>query len=180
MGAVDFRVGGHIFATLASVKQGYGNLMLTPEVQAQFVADAPDLFLPDRTVAGDGWAPPTFGSRRPTPTCWTGALRAAWKLRIEKNAPGRRRRTKEPVRRVDESARRVANLSPDSGTAAASRLMESAHGKALGSAESRDQDAGTIRSTRSSLSTGVFLSIAVARAQVQRAIGTLMTSRRRP
>src|SRR5436190_22751940 len=51
MGATDFRVGGHIFATLASVKDGFGNLMLTPEIQAQFVSDAPDLFLP---VAG-GW-----------------------------------------------------------------------------------------------------------------------------
>ena len=37
MGAVDFRVGGRIFATLASVKEGYGNLMLTPEQQADFV-----------------------------------------------------------------------------------------------------------------------------------------------
>ena len=51
MGAVDFRVGGHIFATLASVGQGFGNLMLTPEIQAEFIADAPDVFLP---VAG-GW-----------------------------------------------------------------------------------------------------------------------------
>src|SRR4051812_23080278 len=33
MGSADFRVGGHIFATLASQKQGYGNLMLTPELQ---------------------------------------------------------------------------------------------------------------------------------------------------
>jgi hypothetical protein len=32
MGAVDFRVGGRIFATLASVKEGFGNLMLTPEI----------------------------------------------------------------------------------------------------------------------------------------------------
>jgi hypothetical protein len=31
MGAPDFRVGGRIFATLASQDQGYGNLMLTPE-----------------------------------------------------------------------------------------------------------------------------------------------------
>ena len=29
MGAADFRVGGRIFATLASQDQGYGNLMLT-------------------------------------------------------------------------------------------------------------------------------------------------------
>ena len=51
MGAVDFRVGGHIFATLASVEHGYGNLMLTPELQEQFVSEAPELFLP---IAG-GW-----------------------------------------------------------------------------------------------------------------------------
>ena len=52
MGAPDFRVGGRIFATLASQRQGYGNLMLTPEQQAAFVEELPDLFLP---VAG-GWA----------------------------------------------------------------------------------------------------------------------------
>ena len=51
MGAPDFRVGGRIFATLASQRQGYGNLMLTPEQQAAFVEELPDLFLP---VAG-GW-----------------------------------------------------------------------------------------------------------------------------
>jgi hypothetical protein len=33
------------------VEKGFGNLMLTPEIQAGFVADAPDVFLP---VAG-GW-----------------------------------------------------------------------------------------------------------------------------
>ena len=37
MGAPDFRVGGRIFATLASQGQGYGNLMLTLEQQAAFV-----------------------------------------------------------------------------------------------------------------------------------------------
>ena len=41
MGAVDFRVDGRIFATLASVKQRYGNLMLTPEQQAAFVEELP-------------------------------------------------------------------------------------------------------------------------------------------
>ena len=34
MGSPDFRVGGKIFATLAAQKQGYGNLMLSPEQQA--------------------------------------------------------------------------------------------------------------------------------------------------
>ncbi len=51
MGSVDFRVGGKIFATLAHVKQGYGNLMLTPDQQQAFVTEAPEVFLP---IAG-GW-----------------------------------------------------------------------------------------------------------------------------
>jgi hypothetical protein len=51
MGSPDFRVGGRIFATLASQRQGYGNLALTPEQQAAFVAELPDVFVP---IAG-GW-----------------------------------------------------------------------------------------------------------------------------
>ena len=89
MGAVDFRVGGHIFATLASVEHGFGNLMLTPEVQADFLADAPDLFLP---VAG-GWG--RMGAThirlaRADREVLTGALKAAWKLRVDKNARTRK------------------------------------------------------------------------------------------
>ena len=100
MGAVDFRVGGRIFATLASVKDGYGNLMLTPEVQAQFVEDAPDLFVP---VAG-GWG--RMGAthvrlRSAKADVLTGALRAAWKLRVDKNAsPRARARTTRPKRQT--------------------------------------------------------------------------------
>jgi hypothetical protein len=84
MGAADFRVGGHIFATLASIKQGYGNLMLTPEHQAAFIADRPDLFLP---VFG-GWGRmgithiPLALADGDT---LSGALHTAWKLRVEKN-----------------------------------------------------------------------------------------------
>jgi hypothetical protein len=37
MGNTDFRVGGRIFATVASADQGYGNLMLTSEQQEAFV-----------------------------------------------------------------------------------------------------------------------------------------------
>jgi hypothetical protein len=90
MGAVDFRVGGHIFATLASIKDGFGNLMLTPDVQAGFVADAPDLFLP---VAG-GWGRMGVTHIRLEAAdrdTLTGALRTAWKLRLEKNAASRSR-----------------------------------------------------------------------------------------
>ena len=46
MGAADFRVDGRIFATLASEKHGYGNLMLTPDQQAEFLEELPDIFLP--------------------------------------------------------------------------------------------------------------------------------------
>jgi len=54
MGASDFRVGGRIFATLASQDQGYGNLMLTPELQADFVGELPDVFYPFG-ADGEGW-----------------------------------------------------------------------------------------------------------------------------
>jgi hypothetical protein len=84
MGAADFRVGGRIFATLASERQGFGNLMLNPDQQAAFMADQPDVFLP---VAG------TWGRNGAThlrlamasEEILRGALRSAWNLRIEKN-----------------------------------------------------------------------------------------------
>jgi hypothetical protein len=95
MGAVDFRVGGRIFATLASVEHGFGNLMLTPEVQAEFVSDAPDVFLP---VAG-GWG--RMGAThirlaKANRDVLTGALRTAWQLRVEKNSASRSRGSKRP------------------------------------------------------------------------------------
>jgi len=85
MGSPDFRVGGRIFATLASQKQGYGNLMLTPEQQADFVEEQPDVFVP---IAG-GWGRMGMTHIRLVATnedVLAGALRTAWKLRIEKNA----------------------------------------------------------------------------------------------
>jgi hypothetical protein len=93
MGSPDFRVGGRIFATLASQAQGYGNLMLTPEQQAEFVAEDPDVFLP---IAG-GWG--RMGAThiclaKATEHVLSGALRTAWKLRVEKNAKtGRKKRS---------------------------------------------------------------------------------------
>ena len=41
MGTPDFRINGRIFATLAYGDKGLGTLMLTPEQQAMFVAEAP-------------------------------------------------------------------------------------------------------------------------------------------
>jgi hypothetical protein len=93
MGAADFRVGGRIFATLASEKQGYGNLMLTLEQQAAFVEELPEVFLP---IAG-GWG--RMGATHirlaaASEDVLEGALRTAWKLRMEKNArPARKKRT---------------------------------------------------------------------------------------
>jgi hypothetical protein len=91
MGSADFRVGGRIFATLASQSQGYGNLMLTPEQQADFVAEQPDVFLP---VAG-GWGrngATHIRLARASEDLLAGALRAAWKLRMDKNAKKKRTR----------------------------------------------------------------------------------------
>lgn len=98
MGAVDFRVGGRIFATLACIKDGFGNLMLSPEIQTEFVGEAPDLFVP---VAG-GWG--GMGAThirlaKANRDVLTGALRTAWTLRVEKNAAVRPGRSQRRLRR---------------------------------------------------------------------------------
>jgi hypothetical protein len=84
MGHPDFRVGGRIFATLASAKLGYGNLMLTLAQQTAFVEELPEVFLP---IAG-GWG--RMGATHirlaaANEDVLAGALRTAWKLRLEKN-----------------------------------------------------------------------------------------------
>lgn len=93
MGQPDFRVGGRIFATLAAASQGYGNLMLTTEQQSEFVAELPKVFVP---IAG-GWG--RMGATHvrlsaANEDLLAGALRVAWKLRLEKNAKaGRKKKT---------------------------------------------------------------------------------------
>ncbi len=85
MGAVDFRVGGRIFATLASVEEGYGNLVLTPEVQADFLAEEPRIFLP---IKG-GWGKMGMTHIRLAAAgkeVLEGALRTAHQLRVAKNS----------------------------------------------------------------------------------------------
>jgi hypothetical protein len=77
-------VGGRIFATLASQADGYGNLKLTPEQQAEFVREAPDIFIP---IKG-GWG--RMGMThivlaKANKDVLEGALRAAWKLRVGPN-----------------------------------------------------------------------------------------------
>ena len=84
-GLPAFRVGGRRFASLASQALGYGNLTLTPEQQKMFVEEAPGIFLP---------IPGGFGRMGHThirlaaadEEVLTGALRTAWKQRVEKNA----------------------------------------------------------------------------------------------
>jgi hypothetical protein len=90
MGAPDFRVGGRIFATLASERQGYGNLVLTPEQQAAFVEELPDVFLPIR----GGWGRMGMTHIRlaaASEEVLAGALRTAWKLRVDNNARAARK-----------------------------------------------------------------------------------------
>jgi hypothetical protein len=101
MGATDFRVGGHIFATLASVKEGYGNLMLSAELQSEFIAERPDLFLP---VHG-GWGRMGITHIRlaiADEDSLRGALHTAWRLRTEKN----RKSGKPKSRQVSKAAKR--------------------------------------------------------------------------
>src|ERR1700689_2739339 len=100
MGAADFRVGGRIFATLASIKLGYANLMLTPEIQAGFLADAPEIFL---AIAG-GWGRMGMTHirlREASEDVLTGALHSAYKLRLEKNAksPGKKSAVKKDAKK---------------------------------------------------------------------------------
>ncbi len=95
MGATDFRVGGRIFATLASIEHGFGNLMLTPDQQADLVTEAPDLFLP----AAGGWGRMGITHVRLAavpPDVLTDVLRMAWALRVEKNTSARSRARARP------------------------------------------------------------------------------------
>jgi hypothetical protein len=101
-GFPTFRVGGRRFAGLANQEQGYGNLTLTPEIQAEFVAEAPEVFLP---------IPGGFGRMGHThirlaaasKDVLEGALRMAWKLRVEQNgrAGKTKRKTNSPPSRRD-------------------------------------------------------------------------------
>jgi len=106
-GAVDFRVGGRIFATLAAEKQGYGNLMLTPEQQAIFVADAPEIFIPIPGGWGRNGATHVVLAKA-NEDVLLGALRTAWKLRVEKNEKTRPKRTaaKKTAKSISTRARK--------------------------------------------------------------------------
>src|SRR6266403_1170287 len=90
LGAADFRLGGRILATLASQQQGYGNSMLTRELHAKFRPGIAGGFLP---VPG-GWGRTGMTHVRLAQVSGevlSGALRTAWKLRIDKNKKTKRR-----------------------------------------------------------------------------------------
>lgn len=93
MGSPDFRIDGRIFATLASARLGYGNLMLTPEQQAAFVEELPEVFIP---IKG-GWG--RLGMTHiklaaANEDVLAGALHAAWQLRVEKNAKSSQKKSR--------------------------------------------------------------------------------------
>src|SRR5690242_14656050 len=95
-GLPAFRVGGRKFASLASQAEGYGNLMLTLEQQAAFVEEAPEIFLP---IPG-GWGKMGHAHIRlaaASEDVLAGAIRTAWKLRVDKT---RRQAAKKGV--IDE------------------------------------------------------------------------------
>ena len=99
MGQADFRVGGRIFATLAAQHLGYGNLMFTPDQQADFVTELPEVFLP---IAG-GWG--RNGATHvvlaaANEDLLAGALRTAWKLRMEKNQKVGKKKTSRTPRKA--------------------------------------------------------------------------------
>src|SRR5258708_39785106 len=96
-GLPAFRVGAARFASLASQSEGYGNLSLTLEQQAAFVEEAPEIFLP---IPG-GWGRMGHTHIRlaaANEDVLTGALRTAWKLRIELNAKTRTKKRPSPAR----------------------------------------------------------------------------------
>lgn len=98
MGSPDFRVAGRIFATLASQNHGFGNIKLTPEQQAAFVAEMPEVFVP---IPG-GWGRMGMTHVRLAAVnedVLTGALQTAWKLRVARNASPKTKRIPGSYRR---------------------------------------------------------------------------------
>src|SRR4029077_10752232 len=97
MGVPDFRVGGRIFATLASQDDGFGNLKLTPELQQLLIAESPDVFLP---IKG-GWGRMGMTHIRldeASERQMTDALHTAWRRRVEMNEKGNAG-SKKPVKK---------------------------------------------------------------------------------
>ena len=111
MGTRDFRVRGRIFATLPPKSPGIGNLMLSPEQQAQYVHEAPDVFQP---VAG-GWG--RMGCtqvllEKADDDLLHGAIKMAWTRRAE-NKP--KSKSKMAAKKRPRSAPPKSKKRPKSG-----------------------------------------------------------------
>ena len=95
---------------IALSAEGYGNLMLTLEQQAAFVEEAREIFLP---IPG-GWGKMGHTHIRlaaASEDVLTGALRTAWKLRIDKNAKTSRKNSRVAERNgVTDKKRRKRRL----------------------------------------------------------------------
>ena len=105
MGVPDFRVGNHIFATLASQDDGFGNLKLTPELQQLLIAESPDVFLP---IKG-GWGRMGMTHIRldqASERQMTDALHTAWRLRVDMNEKGSSRSKKPAKKKAMRKPRR--------------------------------------------------------------------------
>jgi hypothetical protein len=99
MGAADFRIGGRIFATLASQDEGFGNLKLTPELQRLLIVESPGVFLP----INGGWGRMGMTHIRlgkASERQLTDALHAAWNLRAQMNAESSSRSRKKPAKKT--------------------------------------------------------------------------------
>jgi len=104
-GSADFRAGGRIFATLAAQEKGYGNLLLSPEQQAQFVEEMPEVFIPIPGGWGRMGATHVVLSKVSEDVLY-GALQTAWRLRQEKTAKTRKKRSsKTPSRDIKPRSR---------------------------------------------------------------------------
>jgi hypothetical protein len=100
-GAADFRVGGRIFATLAHEHLGFGNLMLSPELQQLLIAEAPEAFLP---ISG-GWGRQGMTHIRlaeATPRQLLKGLQLAWNLRVQKNDNSRTTKGRSAMKPVSK------------------------------------------------------------------------------
>jgi hypothetical protein len=105
MGVPDFRVGGRIFATLASQDDGFGNLKLTPELQQLLIAESPDVFLP---IKG-GWGRMGMTHIRldeASERQMTDALHTAWRLRVDMNEKGSSRPKKPAKKKTTRKPKR--------------------------------------------------------------------------
>jgi hypothetical protein len=97
MGNPDFRVGGRIFATLSGQARGRGVLKLTPEQQATYVAELPEVFEP----VEKGWG--RMGMTyivldRADEATMRGALVVAHRNVEQKPAAGKAKAAKKPRR----------------------------------------------------------------------------------